>query len=476
MARRSRFLEDLIGGVGLGAGLADMYMEREAGEAYTGGLKNAVGGVVPYVDATGDGTGAGSTIQTPASAAQQRTAGLQAMGDYWSGRGNIKRASDLYDQVDQMGLRSIQKEAAELEVGAKKRSAEDDKKFRAIATDVESWRSRLQDTDPEKRMAAWQELTSKHNGSDWGGRTFSKVEGIGQDGKLYAYVADPDSGRVMPVNLDDPAMTEKILGSYAQHQMKSVNPQAMKEWMAYEQKSQHEAGLQRRHEQTLGRYDADREQREKADARRHSEAMKRLDALMARNTGKDKLDPAVQDRMDFLQSNYGRLQQAYNKAATAENANPVELRRLEDQMQDLQSEMYDLPGVSKRIGAKSKEEFLGLASPAAGLRAFGEALIRGTVTEQSPNGDQRTRRIGEEDYAAAVAGVRRMYRHSPKLRDETLKKMETAWTTFKSDPTKGLSYSSTPPAEPYVGDQYSVRQILSEGGSPYNYDPRSLRP
>lgn len=205
----------------------------------------------------------GDKVQDKAFTADERmAAGLRAKGDYLMGkRYGMEQGLKAQDQAQQMELRGLQRQAAQLEIDKASREAGYEQRYQEINKDVEGWRNRLMSEDKNERLKAWQEMSAKHSGSDWNGRTFSKVEGYGADGKLYAYVADPDSGKVMPVNLDDPAMTNKVLNSYAMHQMRGVSPKGMEKWMDFEKDQAREVGLQRRHEQTMTRYDEDRETR-----------------------------------------------------------------------------------------------------------------------------------------------------------------------------------------------------------------------
>ena len=298
MARRSRFLEDLIGGVGLGANLADMYLEHQSGEAYTNAAKNAAVDSVPYVDATGDGVGAGSMVQTPATLAQQRTAGLQAQGDYWASRGDIKRASALYDQVDQMGLRGLQREDAQLGIDAKKRAAKD-------ASRIEAARAEFEKTvkDPSGYIA---DLFNRDviGSQDMAGK---KVEYKPTKTGVMAWVVDENG---TPIGQAKHYDMDTVKNQAFTHYLEQTDPKTAAIW---QHQMRQDATQADRWERDYELRKTEGLRKEKADERRHQEVTQRLGILAGRGSEGNPLSKVKAARLQADAENEDAFDDALEK-------------------------------------------------------------------------------------------------------------------------------------------------------------------
>lgn len=275
MARRSRFLEDLIGGVGLGANLADMYLEHQSGEAYTNAAKNAAGDSVPYVDATGDGVGAGSTVQTPATLAQQRAAGLQAQGDYWAGRGDIKRASALYDQVDQMGLRGLQREDARLGIETKRQAAKVRDEAAAVMKEAKEVQAALAKGDYSKLQA----FSEKHYNGNLPGLDDGKAIRFLDDGMVAHF--DPKTGYGVTRQMT-PELAAQMLDYGVSQRLAALSPEAWQKEREFGLKQSKDA----REDARWDRHFANEDKKREEEVRFHNLQAKKWDAQIAAMGGK----------------------------------------------------------------------------------------------------------------------------------------------------------------------------------------------
>ncbi len=111
----------------------------------------------------------------------RRAAGLGSQAEFYSRRGDVRRANELYDQIDQMGLRKVQYEAAQDQLARGKRADQ-----REIDRDTALEAYKKQVADPKAY------LVDKFNKDEIGGEDMKgyKVQTVDTADGVMAFVVD----------------------------------------------------------------------------------------------------------------------------------------------------------------------------------------------------------------------------------------------------------------------------------------------
>lgn len=136
-------------------------------------------------------------------------------------RAGIYERHGEVEKADALRARGMQMELTGIQLGDAKREAGLREQRDKIIKDAQGIHARINSKDPDEQFAALQELSSKHNLSGWGGKTFSNIS-RDDNGQIVIALADPTSGKVIQQPYS-PEIGSQILNSYIQHETSNLS-------------------------------------------------------------------------------------------------------------------------------------------------------------------------------------------------------------------------------------------------------------